>query len=194
MSQQMSQQMTQQMTPEEMILQAASHIQAGADYSMDPTLDEPSLSAATTFQHHADLSRRSLSADNYSANNSFADPDSQLLDGDGGMARRRSRPNNSFGEPDGNEEDYEHDIRGAASARPGRSSANNELEMRQLFQSNKHRGLQDVATELHGNERGPNSERTRQVFAMLWYAPLFTAPCCVASCVASVWPSAWPAV
>ncbi|GJC82200.1 transcriptional regulator RFX1 [Colletotrichum liriopes] len=49
-----------------------------------------------------------------------------------------------------------------------RSSANNELEMRHLFNANKHRGLQDVASELHGNERGPNSERTRQVFAMLW--------------------------
>lgn len=51
-----------------------------------------------------------------------------------------------------------------------RSSANNELEMRQLFGANRHRNLQDVAGELHGNERGPNSERTRQVFAMLWYA------------------------
>ena len=49
-----------------------------------------------------------------------------------------------------------------------KSSANNELEMRELFQSNVHRSLQNVAHELHGNERGPNSERTRQVFAMIW--------------------------
>jgi len=49
-----------------------------------------------------------------------------------------------------------------------KSSAANELEMRQLFQSNKHRSLPEVATELHGNERGPQSERQRQVFAMLW--------------------------
>jgi regulatory factor X len=49
-----------------------------------------------------------------------------------------------------------------------RSNANNEMEMRQLFHANKHRTLQDVAQELIGNERGPNSERARQVFAMLW--------------------------
>lgn len=49
-----------------------------------------------------------------------------------------------------------------------RSSANNEREMQQLFMANKHRSLQDIARELHGNERGPNSERQRQVFAMLW--------------------------
>ena len=50
-----------------------------------------------------------------------------------------------------------------------KSSAANELEMRQLFQANKHRSLPEVATELHGNERGPQSERQRQVFAMLWF-------------------------
>lgn len=55
-----------------------------------------------------------------------------------------------------------------APKKAGKSSAANELEMRQLFQSNRHRSLPEVATELHGNERGPQSERTRQVFAMLW--------------------------
>ncbi len=32
-----------------------------------------------------------------------------------------------------------------------RTSANNEQEMRQLFVSNKHHNLQEVAQELHGN-------------------------------------------
>jgi regulatory factor X len=49
-----------------------------------------------------------------------------------------------------------------------RSNANNEIEMRQLFHTNKHRTLEEVAHELLGNDRGPNSERARQVFAMLW--------------------------
>jgi hypothetical protein len=49
-----------------------------------------------------------------------------------------------------------------------RATANNEREMRALFTANKHRALAQVASELHGNERGPNSERQRQVFAMLW--------------------------
>lgn len=49
-----------------------------------------------------------------------------------------------------------------------RSNTNNDQEMRELFTRNSHRSLQDVATELHGNERGPSSERSRQLFAMLW--------------------------
>lgn len=49
-----------------------------------------------------------------------------------------------------------------------RSNTNNDQEMRELFSRNSHRSLQDVAKELHGNERGPSSERSRQLFAMLW--------------------------
>lgn len=49
-----------------------------------------------------------------------------------------------------------------------RTNTNNDQEMRELFTRNSHRTLQDVAMELHGNERGPNSERSRQLFAMLW--------------------------
>lgn len=61
------------------------------------------------------------------------------------------------------------------------SSANNDGEMRQLFQMNRHRSITEVATELHGNERGPNSERARQIIAMLWYArPLLS---CLSSAV-----------
>ncbi|PHH64920.1 hypothetical protein CDD81_3777 [Ophiocordyceps australis] len=85
------------------------------------------------------------------ANASFTDGDIHMMDRD--------------------EEGDAESVMGALNAsRPttSRSSANNELEMKQLFRANEHRDLQDVAQELHGNERGPNSERTRQVFAMLW--------------------------
>src|SRR5208282_4529763 len=65
-------------------------------------------------------------------------------------------------------------LAGNGAARKGpKSSAANEMEMRQLFHTNKHRTLPEVARELHGNERGPQSERTRQVFAMLWYVVRF---------------------
>jgi regulatory factor X len=57
---------------------------------------------------------------------------------------------------------------GGGVKKPSKSGAANELEMRQLFNANKHRSLPEVAAELHGNERGPHSERQRQVFAMLW--------------------------
>lgn len=59
-------------------------------------------------------------------------------------------------------------IVGAPKQTGSRSSANNEVEMRQLFQSNRSRTLQDVAHEIQGNDHGPNYERSRQLFGMLW--------------------------
>ena len=49
-----------------------------------------------------------------------------------------------------------------------RSNANNDGEMRELFDTNKAKSLEDVANELRGNERGPKAERKRQLYAMLW--------------------------
>lgn len=92
-----------------------------------------------------------LAAETFGASASFTDPDSQMMDRD-----------------DNEDGDSLAGIPPASKPSASRTSANNELEMRQLFQANRHRELQEVATELHGNERGPNSERTRQVFAMLW--------------------------
>lgn len=82
----------------------------------------------------------------------------------------------NFGEVDSqvmersDEQDDVDSVAGASAPtkKASKSSAANELEMRQLFQANKHRSLPEIATELHGNERGPQSERQRQVFAMLW--------------------------
>ncbi|EOO02983.1 putative rfx dna-binding domain-containing protein [Phaeoacremonium minimum UCRPA7] len=93
--------------------------------------------------------RQSLPTDSFSANNSFVDQDSQMMDRDGN-------------------EDGDSVLGVGGPSKASRSSANNEVEMRHLFRQNQHRSLVDVAEELHGNERGPNSERTRQVFAMLW--------------------------
>lgn len=85
---------------------------------------------------------------------------------------------NSFGDNDGQVVDRDdHDegnsmaaIVGAPKRTNAKTSVNSEQEMRQLFIANKHRTLAEVAVELHGNDRGPNSERTRQLFGMLWYA------------------------
>jgi regulatory factor X len=134
------------MSPENMILQAASHLQHVRDFSVEAP-DNASLHNAS-FQRNSNLSRHSVSADSFTGNGSFAD-DSQMLDRDGDEG-------DSFAGAPGNGKPQ------------NKSSANNEFEMRQLFTAHKHRSLQDVAEELHGNERGPNSERTRQVFAMLW--------------------------
>jgi regulatory factor X, other len=139
-----------QMSPEDLILQAASHMQASSrEFSMDASMGGTAMSHPISYQQHHTISRHPLPGESY-VGNSFTE-DSQMLDRD-------------------EHEDGDSIVGGAGMQKPAssRSSANNELEMRQLFTANKHRNLQDVATELHGNERGPNSERTRQVFAMLW--------------------------
>ncbi|KAI9158769.1 Transcriptional regulator RFX1 [Paramyrothecium foliicola] len=138
-----------QMTPEDLILQAADHMQnAAQEFSMDGSMSAPMGHAMQYHQQHHPMVRHPLPAEQFGANASFTE-DSQMLDRD----------------EDG---DSMVGMVGPAKSTSGRSSANNELEMRQLFSANRHRNLQEVAGELHGNERGPNSERTRQVFAMLW--------------------------
>jgi regulatory factor X len=132
-----------QMTPEALLMASQLHLDGPMNASMQ----------SVAFSHHQShsISRHSMSADSFAGNTSFAD-DSQMMD------RDANDDNDSFVGAPGN------------SKSGSRSSANNEMEMRQLFTANKHRNLEDVAEELHGNERGPNSERTRQVFAMLWWA------------------------
>lgn len=140
----------QQMSPDEMLMQAATHLQAGQEFTLDASMSAPMGHPMQYQRHHTP--RHPLPAEQYSNNASFTEGESQMMerdendDGDSLMA-----------------------MVGAQKPTSTRSSANNEMEMRALFSHNKHRTLCDVAGELHGNERGPNSERTRQVFAMLWY-------------------------
>jgi regulatory factor X, other len=140
-----------QLSPEDAILQAASHLRAGSgDFSMDSSMDA-SMTHHMSYTHDNSFARRSIQpAMPVNDMSAFTDPDSQMLDV------------------------RDDEVDSVAAAAPGhrsgasRTSANNEREMQLLFQASKHRSLQDVARELHGNERGPNSERQRQVFAMLW--------------------------
>lgn len=134
------------MSPDGIMMQAASHMQDMREYSMPPTGNVP-VNRSMSF-HQQPLPSQSQISDSL-PNQSFTE-DSQMLDHEheDGDSMAGSLP--------------------VPKTTAAKSSANNELEMRHLFAVNKHRGLQDVAHELHGNERGPNSERTRQVFAMLW--------------------------
>jgi regulatory factor X, other len=141
------------MTPEDMVMHSVSQLQNPRDYSIDPTLEAAvnhGLAYPQDIIFKSEIARHSLTADGYGT--SFAEDDSPMLEG-------RS-----------DEQDDADSITGnGATKKSSKSSAANEIEMRQLFQLNKHRTLPEVASELHGNERGPQSERTRQVFAMLWY-------------------------
>ena len=48
------------------------------------------------------------------------------------------------------------------------SSQANDQELRRLYRENRHRNLKDVAISVLANERGPKSEKTKQIFAMNW--------------------------
>lgn len=141
------------MTPEDMVMHSATQLQNPRDYDIDPALGSASthgLVYPQESQYKNESGHQSISADHYGA--AYGEGDSQMLEG-------RSE-----------EQDDVDSVAGAngPAKKNSKSSAANELEMRQLFQSNKHRSLPEVAMELHGNERGPQSERQRQVFAMLW--------------------------
>ncbi|KAH8683292.1 RFX DNA-binding domain-containing protein [Tricladium varicosporioides] len=142
-----------QMTPEDMLLHNAPHLQNPPGYEIDPALAaaaNQSLMYTHDRHYKPDMGRQSIPTESYSMG--YNEGDSQVLEG-------RS-----------DEQDDVDSLAGANGPvkKASKSSAANELEMRQLFQSNKHRSLPEVASELHGNERGPQSERQRQVFAMLW--------------------------
>ncbi|KAI0416795.1 RFX DNA-binding domain-containing protein [Xylaria grammica] len=143
-------QMGQQMASEE-ILRPTSQISLHQSFAMDSGMHQP-VGPAVSYPHHPGV-QAGMSADSYGPGASFTEADSQML----------------IERDDLDESDMvEAPRQTGQKSSSGRTSANNELEMRQLYQASKHRNLEDVAKELHGNERGPNSERTRQVFAMLW--------------------------
>lgn len=132
------------------VLRPATHMPLHQSFTMDSGVHQPVMSAMP-YSHHPSL-HNGLPTDSYVGGASFTDADSHMMDRD---------------DPDESDMVEVRRPNGQKSA-SSRTSANNELEMRQLYQASKSRSLEDVAKELHGNERGPNSERTRQVFAMLW--------------------------
>lgn len=141
------------MTPEDMVIHSASQLQNPREYDIDPALGGVNHHHPLVYpqeqQYKPEIGRQSMPADGYGGN--YGEGDSQMMEG-------RS-----------DEQDEIDSLAGGPAKKASKSSAANELEMRQLFQANKNRSLPEVATELHGNERGPQSERQRQVFAMLWY-------------------------
>jgi len=52
--------------------------------------------------------------------------------------------------------------------KPPSATATNDRELRELLTRNRGRTLQDVASEVIATERTSKSERTKQLFAMLW--------------------------
>ncbi|KAK6954752.1 hypothetical protein Daesc_004721 [Daldinia eschscholtzii] len=138
----------QPMSTGDMMLRPASQLPVGQSFSMGSSMHS-AVGLAMPYAQHPTL-HPAVSAESFAGNTSFTDADSQMMD-----REEADEVDSLAGRPQGTKPS-------------SRTSANNELEMRQLFQANKNRTLADVAKELHGNERGPNSERARQIFAMLW--------------------------
>ncbi|KAH6648914.1 hypothetical protein BKA67DRAFT_538923 [Truncatella angustata] len=137
-----------QMPADDIMLRSGSQMHPAQSFAMDSSM-QSAVGHPMAYPQHAVLQHHGLPADSFGASASFTE-DSQMMER-------------------GDDEDGDSLAGALANPKPSnKTSANNEHEMRQLFRANKHRSLQEVATELHGNERGPNSERTRQVFAMLW--------------------------
>ncbi|OTA85208.1 hypothetical protein M434DRAFT_82818 [Hypoxylon sp. CO27-5] len=139
----------QQMSAGDMMLRPASQMQVAQPFAMNQSM-QSTVGSTMPYHHQHQNLHHAVSSETFGANASFTDGESQMMDRD-----------------DGDDGDLVAVVP-ATSRISNRTSANNELEMRQLFQANQHRTLPDVARELHGNERGPNSERARQIFAMLW--------------------------
>ena len=54
----------------------------------------------------------------------------------------------------------------------GAASLANDRELRDILTKNQHRNLTDVAAEVIATERTSKSEKTKQLFAMIWYVTL----------------------
>ena len=88
-------------------------------------------------------------------------------------------PLNQYHSYDGDSQGFEHangeQVIGDNGATDGRkkkgsaSSIANDIELKKLFRENVGRSLKDVAAQVLANERGPRSEKTKQIFAMLWW-------------------------
>lgn len=67
------------------------------------------------------------------------------------------------------EQNQEDDVGGESKRKKSSASTiANDNELRRLFRENKERPLNEVAAQVLQNEQGPKSEKTKQIYAMLW--------------------------
>lgn len=122
-------------------------------YAIDPTLQERGRQS------------RAMSTDN--ARDTFPEGGQLLTEQ---YLSYEGKENQSFAAV--NDKQTQSSNGGDGQKKPGKGNASsqaNDLELRRLFAENKHRDFQDVAASVLANERGPKSEKTKQIFAMNWY-------------------------
>ena len=141
---------------ENMILQSAQHLTNPNGFAIDPALGQQlhaglPYPADDHFRSHTPQSQAPMGFPRYESVGSQL-PDQALSD------RMQDTP------------DPEAEVNDGRKSQKGRSStsAQNDIELRRLFREAEHSSLQEVALQLQGNERGPQSEKIRQTFAMIW--------------------------
>lgn len=137
-------------TPEEMISRSEQQlVNPHHGYAIDPSLQDP--------LNHG----RALSVDFVFNGNSASRPVLMQYPSYDGKENQ--------GLESLNEEQPQDEGAGEGKKKKGSaSSLANDIELRRLFRENQGRSLKDVAAQVLANERGPRSEKTKQIFAMLW--------------------------
>ena len=142
-----------QHTAEDVLRQSIQQLKApNSDFALDPALQDrtkPGQIHAPGAGYRPQALGHRPPLEHY---RSFDGADSQLLDA------TMEDPGQDGTEPDGVKKK-----KGSA------SSIANDLELRRLFRENQGRSIKEVAAQVLTNERGPKSEKTKQIFAMLWY-------------------------
>ncbi|KAL8643251.1 MAG: hypothetical protein Q9228_000145 [Teloschistes exilis] len=149
-----------QYSSEELIPQSQSHL-ASPDqgFMFDASLEQ-----------HPDLSENAYRHDQNASLGYTQD------NGQTGQTQPQVHPHHSYDERMNQALDHasgEHNVddTGTTDGKKKKGSASsiaNDLELRKLFRENVGRSLKEVAAQVLSNERGPRSEKNKQIFAMLW--------------------------
>ena len=148
------------LTPEEMITRSEQQLtNPNQSYAIDPSLQDQTdqrRAQSLDFNFGGDLSLErpstiTVTRPSMSQYHSFDGKDNQGLENS-----NEEQPQDDTGTGEGRKK------KGSA------SSIANDKELRRLFRENHGRSLKDVATQVLSNERGPRSEKNKQIFAMLW--------------------------
>lgn len=147
-------------TPEEMITRSEQQLtNPNQSFAIDPSLQDQTnqrRAQSLDFGFGGDLpldrsSTMPVARPSMSQLHSFDGKENQVLENS-----NEEQPQDDTGTGEGRKK------KGSA------SSIANDKELRRLFRENHGRSLKDVATQVLDNERGPRSEKNKQIFAMLW--------------------------
>lgn len=139
-------------TPEEMVARAKQQlINPNQNFAIDPSLQDQTNQARAFSAEYPLNGNQVLASVSMGQYHSFDGKENQPLEN---VNEEQPQDDTTIGE--------------GKKKKGSASSIANDLELRRLFRENQGRSLKDVAAQVLANERGPRSEKTKQIFAMLW--------------------------